>query len=305
VRAVLAYRGGDDSPEALALGAALRRTTGAELVVVAVLPPTSDHPGIARVDLEYRVWLDGVAAQAQERAQALLADGGSPLDFRRVTDASVAGGLLRTAEEVAADVLVAGSARAATQGSLLVGSVTDRLLHSSPVPIMLAPQGYRGDPDARFGRLSCAYAGTERSKEALEAACTLAARYSLGMRVVTFVPRAETMFPPEVGFDAEDLVAAEWAEQSVALHDEAVEFCRRAGFDSVETLVARGHGWAGALSGTEWADDDVLVLGSSRHGHVARVFLGSTATKIIRHSPVPVLVVPHGTSPWAVAGGPA
>jgi nucleotide-binding universal stress UspA family protein len=38
----------------------------------------------------------------------------------------------------------------------------------------------------------------------------------------------------------------------------------------------------------------VLVVGSSRLGPVARVFLGSNSTKIIRSSPVPVLVIPRG-----------
>jgi nucleotide-binding universal stress UspA family protein len=37
----------------------------------------------------------------------------------------------------------------------------------------------------------------------------------------------------------------------------------------------------------------VLVIGSSELGPAARVFLGSRATKIMRHSPVPVVVVPR------------
>jgi nucleotide-binding universal stress UspA family protein len=36
------------------------------------------------------------------------------------------------------------------------------------------------------------------------------------------------------------------------------------------------------------------VVGSSRLGPVARVFLGSNSTKIIRSSPVPILVIPRG-----------
>jgi nucleotide-binding universal stress UspA family protein len=42
----------------------------------------------------------------------------------------------------------------------------------------------------------------------------------------------------------------------------------------------------------EWEADEVLVVGSSRFGRLARVFLGSTAIKIVRYSPVPVVVVP-------------
>jgi nucleotide-binding universal stress UspA family protein len=38
----------------------------------------------------------------------------------------------------------------------------------------------------------------------------------------------------------------------------------------------------------------VLVVGSSRLGPVARLFLGSNSTKIVRSSPVPVLVIPRG-----------
>ena len=41
---------------------------------------------------------------------------------------------------------------------------------------------------------------------------------------------------------------------------------------------------------------DVLVVGSSSIGPVARVFLGSRAAKIVRHSPVPVVVVPRGAA---------
>jgi nucleotide-binding universal stress UspA family protein len=35
------------------------------------------------------------------------------------------------------------------------------------------------------------------------------------------------------------------------------------------------------------------VIGSSESGPVARVFLGSRAAKIIRHTPVPVVIVPR------------
>jgi nucleotide-binding universal stress UspA family protein len=37
----------------------------------------------------------------------------------------------------------------------------------------------------------------------------------------------------------------------------------------------------------------LLARGTSPQGAIARVFLGSKDTKIIRHSPVPVLVLPN------------
>ena len=300
MKALVAYRGGDDGTESLSLAATLRRTTGAELTVAAVLPPVSDHPGIARVDLEYREWLDTVAEEARGRAASMLSpEDPAALSFLRVESASVGSGLAHTAEAAGADLLVLGSARAATKGAWLTGSVAQRLLHSSPVPLLLAPQGYTSGPDSRFARLTCAFAGTERSKEALHASCALAARFDLDIRVATFVPRADTMYPPEVGFDAEDMVAAQAAEQAVGLHDEALAVAKEAGLSNVETIVARGKGWDGALRGITWAAGDVLVFGSSRLGQLARVFLGSNASKILRHTPVPALVIPTGTTTWS------
>lgn len=38
----------------------------------------------------------------------------------------------------------------------------------------------------------------------------------------------------------------------------------------------------------------MLVVGSSELGPVAKVFLGSRATKILRNSPAPTFVVPRG-----------
>jgi hypothetical protein len=49
-----------------------------------------------------------------------------------------------------------------------------------------------------------------------------------------------------------------------------------------------------ALDSLSWEEGEVLVVGSSRLGPVARVFLGSRTTKIVRSSPVPVLVIPRG-----------
>ena len=63
--------------------------------------------------------------------------------------------------------------------------------------------------------------------------------------------------------------------------------------------------WEEALDSLPWEDGEVLVVGSSRLGPVARVFLGSNATKIIRSSPVPVLVIPRGAEVHLEDAAPA
>jgi nucleotide-binding universal stress UspA family protein len=56
--------------------------------------------------------------------------------------------------------------------------------------------------------------------------------------------------------------------------------------------VVTGHSWKEALNNADWEDGEMLALGTSPRGDVRRVFLGSRSGKIIRHSPVPVMVLP-------------
>jgi nucleotide-binding universal stress UspA family protein len=63
--------------------------------------------------------------------------------------------------------------------------------------------------------------------------------------------------------------------------------------DQAPAVVGHGASWEEAIDDVEWRDGDVLVVGSSSAAPAARVFLGSRASRIIRHSPVPVLVVPR------------
>lgn len=62
--------------------------------------------------------------------------------------------------------------------------------------------------------------------------------------------------------------------------------------EDVVLQVVTGNGWAQALDAADWQDGEILALGTSPFGDVARVFLGSWSGKIIRYSPVPVLVLP-------------
>ena len=48
-----------------------------------------------------------------------------------------------------------------------------------------------------------------------------------------------------------------------------------------------------AIDGLEWDDGEILIVGSSRLAEKNRMFLGSTANKVLRALPVPMVVVPR------------
>jgi nucleotide-binding universal stress UspA family protein len=60
----------------------------------------------------------------------------------------------------------------------------------------------------------------------------------------------------------------------------------------VDIQVVTGNGWDEAIDAADWQDGELLAIGTSPTGGIARVFLGSRGSKILRHSPVPVLVLP-------------
>ena len=293
MKVVVGYRGRQDGTAALLLASVLQRTTAAQLTVVAVLPRVSTA-GEDRIDREYANWLDSLSRQAKQDAAAILCpDDWSALDFRRVSGTSVAAGLAMAASQEEADVLVLGCARDAAEGNFLVGSTGDRLLHSSAVPLLFAPHGYSADLSVQFSSLSCAYAGTDSSREALRLSCTIARRYGLALRVVTFVPTDAVSAGPPYENEPDDIEDTHDAELAIAMHSDALRFCRENDVPDAFAVVARGRGWSEALTALDCSPSELLVFGSSRQGQIARAFLGSTASKIMRHSPAPVLVVPQ------------
>ncbi|MGY1812788.1 universal stress protein [Blastococcus sp. SYSU D00820] len=283
-----AVEGPDVDEAPLRLAALLARTGGEDVVVTTVTARGFPDP---RVDREYRAFVARTVAEGQAAAVRLLAgEGVAGASTLALEATSVPAGLVEAVRRTAASLLVLGPASRAPAGRFAAGSVTGHLLHSSPVPLALAPRSVPGDPAGRVTRLTCAWAGTERSREALAWTRRTAAAWGVPVRLVTFAPERAPMLPSETGLRVEAVVAAQWAGQAQADLDAVVAGWE--GSPAPETLVARGRSWAGAVAAGRWTAGDVLVIGSSRLGPLARVFLGSTATQILRAAPVPTVVVP-------------
>ena len=280
---------------ALHLASMLARSADDDLVLATVVPAPW-IPGMAKVDAEYRQYLDATADAALDRARADL-PGNATATFVRHSARSGAVGLLELAERHDASVIVLGSSSHGAFGHIALGSVTDRLVHSSPVSLALAPRGFRCKPDQRVTRATAAYGGSESADTLVVAAAGVAAAVGASLRIASFAVWARPDYSTRLGTDGEDAVLAEWTSTMARAASEAVAAVE--GLDPsppVETVIGSGASWAEALDDIGWEDGDVLVVGSSDLGPVAQVFLGSRATKIVRHSPVPVFVVPHSRS---------
>lgn len=290
---LVGYLAGKGGISALNLGVEAARTLKTSLSVVTVVPKPWTTPSPARIDAEYAQYADRLASDSAAQARECIASLAPDLEvsFHKYAHRSASGGLLQAVEELNAEALVLGSAADGALGQVVIGSTADRLLHSSPVPLAISPRGYRGSKTHGLTRITCAYPGTPESRHVVERVVTLAARLEVPMRVITFAVRGRTMYPPEIGLRAEDSILEVWASHA----REALAALKSDGVvpDDVQLQVVTGNGWDQALDAAEWLDGELLALGTSPQGAIARVFLGSKGTKIVRHSPVPVLVLPN------------
>ncbi|WP_028922415.1 universal stress protein [Pseudonocardia acaciae] len=275
----------------LQLAALLARSTGDDLVICSVVPAPWP-PGFARVDAEYQA---DVERGAREALDAALGTARLPATTVVSKARSTPAGLLEVAERHGASMLVLGSSPAGPLGRVSLGGVAERVLHSSPIPVALAPRGFRCRPDGVLTRVTAAYGPGEGSEELVASAARTAARAGAGLRVASFAVRPGTMLTAGVGGRAEAAVVAEWTED--------IERAQHAVLDRIaalpspprtrETAIGHGRDWYEAVADIGWADGDILLVGSSSDGPLARVFLGSRASKIVRNAPVPVIAAPR------------
>jgi nucleotide-binding universal stress UspA family protein len=287
---------GERATAAMHLGGMLARSLGDDLVVCTVVPPPWP-PGFGRVDAEYQEFLDLDADHALDEARELLPDG-VEAQFVVTKARSTPAGLLEVAQQHGATMLALGSSTTGVLGRVAFGSVAERLLHSSPLPVALAPRGFRARPDTRVTEVTVAYGATEGADELVVAVAGVAARVNATLRVASFAVRPRTPLTAGVGSRAEDSVLNVWGAQVEQAQQGVLAKVKRLPHTPSTASPVIGHGtdWASALEDVGWGEGNILAVGSSSAGPLERVFIGSRSSKIVRHSPVPVVVLPRSAT---------
>ncbi|HYN28261.1 MAG TPA: universal stress protein [Dermatophilaceae bacterium] len=289
-----AYSPHTDDLAVLDLACQLARSDRESVHALTVVPQGWPTPVAGDTDREFEQWAAAVGQDAAAMAAEHLATHPDvPSEASWVAGRSVPQALLDQVGARGCDLVVVGSGEDVPHGHVGITSKTGRLLHSSDVPIAIAPRGYQAGPAAVVDRVTLAFRGDDATWSLLDAVARIARRADAAMRVVTFAIRSRPMYPPRVS-GAEDMVLAAWVEQGRAEQEQAVTHLRSLGFidATLAVEVAVGRSWGGAMDSLGWGRSDLLVVGSSSTHRLGRVFLGSSAAKIVRHSPVPVVVVP-------------
>jgi nucleotide-binding universal stress UspA family protein len=270
--------------DAVALAARLAAATGAELELVIVLPGDSLNlttPPDAQFDDALRSEAAGWLAEVAAAIPASVVH----REHVRFAD-SFGAGLIYAATEYDADLIVVGAAGGGRNGRHRLGTVADELLHTSPVAVALAPDGSRSiDPLSGVSRVTAAV-GTRKGKAAvLGSGIAYATAAHAPLRLVSLVTidlpasvDTGVIRLAEVGH-TEELLQKATRKLPAGVH--------------AEVVVGTGDNIEGAVEALSWQPGEVAVVGSSRLARKRRLFLGSTAARILRALPVPMIVVPR------------
>ncbi|MFB4350102.1 universal stress protein [Microbacterium sp. CR_7] len=281
---VVGYTATDAGADAAALGARLARSLGATLRLVIVLPSEGTRNAAVAPERAYEEHLRRQATQWLEDAVS-----GLPQELVRTGHVrfgeSFAEGLIAAGEEFGARLIVVGAANGSLFGRHRLGSVASELLHSSTIPVALAPAGTSTEDDHVLPRVTVAVGTRPGAENLLDEAATVAADAHVGLRLVSLVPFD---VPPGLDTGSIRLAGDEHSREVLAvasrlLPDTLDAVAEEAPGDSVEDAVAH----------LSWLPGEVVLVGSSRLAQPRRLFLGSTAAKMLHELPVPMIVVPR------------
>lgn len=292
MRYVVGYGPKERGIDALQLAATLAVSPRpATLDVVSVLPGDApsfhmyspDRAFNRELERESHEWLDQALSRLPE---------GVPAEGRLLRAGSVAEGLTAAATgpgREPASMIVVGTSHRVRTGLLQLGSISDVLLHSAPVPVAMAPRGY--GRQSRITGVTCA-TGTREGAEALvRVAIREAADRRVPLRLMSLValgaatPEDREAWGKTAGRHVESLAR----EAARHLPPEC----------PVDTVIGEGESLEDAVAGLEFTPGELVMIGSSRMAQPRRLFIGASANRILRALPVPVVVVPRDYQPPA------
>jgi nucleotide-binding universal stress UspA family protein len=283
-RIAVGINGFPEGEDALALGAALANSTGAELMLVAV------HPQVLIVLPNGMDW-----SSMREVARATLRDARDRMAPRArmvvESDLSIPRALQRVARRDHRDLLVVGSSRHAPEGCVEISKRTRQLLGHFECALAVAPRGLHATGEPTLSRIAVGYDASPEAQAALELAASISVSAGARLHVQGVIDDR----PPPIGWSSLGRAFGEyWAEMAGPMMEELrqdAEAATQAVGATADIDIQRGRPADRLL--TLSRNVDLLLIGSRRWGPVARLLLGSTGEALLHGSACPVIAVPR------------
>lgn len=219
---------------------------------------------------------------------------GVPLAYHVTEAPSAHREILAQARRLAADLIVMGTHGRSGFERLLLGSVTEKVLRTSNVPVLTVPSAA---PDVvpvgrgPFQRILYATDFSSGSESALRYAASLAEHGAAQLILLHVVEPLPAGYDPAVGFTFDvGTFEASLVESGRTKLREWVPDPLRLGCDT-DDVVTRGKAYVEILRVAAERQADLIVLGVHGRNALDRLVFGSTTEHVVRRATCPVLTV--------------
>ena len=278
---LLATDGSEDARLAARAAADLSNKVGAELHIVHAWQSVP-HPVIDPDQYE------GEAARLLKEQTEFVSDAGGTVNEAHLVMGAPVDAILDLGEEIGADLVVVGSRGHGPLGRLILGSVSEGVVHHATRPVLVLRGGQDSWPPER---VVIGDDGSEAAKKAGELASSIGDLLGARGVLVRAYPELPEADPVGRALDPRAVDdALHQAEQD--LHERAEELGRSAG-KPPRIEIAVGDAAMALLEKAREESRTLIAVGNRGLGLARRLRLGSVSTKVLRAAGGPVLVHPH------------
>lgn len=192
--------------------------------------------------------------------------------------------ILDYAEEHGVDCIVMGTYGRTGLDRFVLGSVTERTLRESPVPVMTVHEETVVDPD--FDDVLVPTDGSAGSQAATDHAVDLVTTTGGALHVVHVVDLGVVWSDVDSGMVLDALEEA--GERALEM---SINRAQEADVSTIESSVLSGTPYRAIVDYAEEYDVDCIVMGTHGRTGIDRYLLGSVTERVIRLTDVPVLAV--------------
>ncbi|MCY4654430.1 MAG: universal stress protein [Dehalococcoidia bacterium] len=256
----------------------------------------------AAIDIEPALDLPNVAGSAMtNRVQERLEELADRLALEGIAaDTSTGSGpasdsILRMAQDSGCDLIAMSTRGRGVVSSGLLGSVTYKIMHESPIPVLaITPERAKRHWESDYGirEIIVPLDGSELAEAALPYAAAIAARMDMRMTLLRVLP-VDHVYTEGAGYHLVDEWTSALAEMESEARSYLVAKARRLRVEGIEVEVetVRGRPSTEIAELARRSDHNMIALATHGRTGVSRLLMGSVAEAVVRESGDPVLIV--------------
>jgi nucleotide-binding universal stress UspA family protein len=176
--------------------------------------------------------------------------------------------------QTAPDLVVLGSHGRSGAARLLLGSVAENIIRHSTQPVLIVPQRFSADRPAKVRTVLCPVNFTETARRCLGASADLAAGFGANLHAL------HALEDHGEAPDAAQRRLCAWLPDNVRTR------C------AVSEIVRHGDPAEQILHVAKELDADLIALAAEHRPFLEWTTIGTTTIRVMRHSEIPVLMLP-------------